>query len=304
LTQRILELAEELSPSCRHLNGYFKNRQWDVVCEALPGRSAEDLLTWLPFVQENAVALRFQPEGSDTVVKQFPQLPTNVRWLETADTLLLEDGAWWPRLLSYDAFRKLLISRFPALNVGLHCYVIGATQIGRVGVASMASLGFSHLSVVDEDELKLHREVAFLKRYLLGIQIESVPASTLTVQTKAGALMLNTLHLPEENPVLKDLSYFNFMNQGGVVVDISECCHDNALLQEAQRADLSVLTGLEVQSQIDVDLLTKLFPDKYVTYEDYFESFEAFMAAPPAPAVGDEGGAGAGSAEGAGTPVS
>jgi shikimate 5-dehydrogenase len=141
-------------------------------------------------------------------------------------------------------------------------------------MAAMASLGFARLSIVDEDEKKLHREVAFLKRYLLGIEIDLVPASTLTMQAKVGSLMVNTLVLSEESALLNDLSYFNFMNQGSVVVDVSECNGQSALLQEAERADLFFLTGLEVQSQIDVDFLTKLFPDQYITYEDYFESFQ------------------------------
>jgi shikimate dehydrogenase len=143
----------------------------------------------------------------------------------------------------------------------------------------MASMGFSRISIVDEDEVKLKREAAHLKRYLLGIHIETVAAGALTVQTNAGSLMLNTLVMPDDSPVLKDLSYFNFMTQGGVVVDISECCHENMLLEEAQRADLKILTGLEVQSQVDVDFLGKLFPDQYITFEDYFESFSEGLAA-------------------------
>jgi len=273
VTGKILEVSNELSLSLRHMNLYFKNRNWQAECFALKDRRLEEMQTWLPYVQEGALAVRFSPENSETVLQQFPHLPTAVRWLETADILILENGEWWPRLGIYDSLRKIIIENFRDLDIGLHCYVIGASHRGRAAMAAVTSLGFSKISLVDEDELKLKREVNYLKRYLLGVEIDSLPAQTLTIQTKAGALMVNTLSFQDNSAVLKDLSYFNFMNQGGVVVDISECCDKNSLLEEAKRADLKTLSGLAVQSKIDVDLLTKLFPDQYVTYEDYFESF-------------------------------
>ena len=273
LKAKILEFGDELSLPCKHMNLYFQNRRWDVECLALKGRSASDMNTWLPYMEEGALAVRFKTEESQEIIAQFPHLPTDVRWLETADVLMREADGWWPRLLVYETLRKLVIQRFSSLNIGLQCYVIGATRLGRAAVAAMASLGFSNISIIDEDEVLLAREVKNLSRYLLGINIQAVPAGTLTIQTKSGSLMVNTLRLQDESVVLKDLSYFNFMSQGGVVVDISECCHRNLLLEEAERADLQVLTGLEVQAQVDVNLLTKLFPDLYVTFDDYFESF-------------------------------
>lgn len=270
---KILEVGPELSRSSRHMNLYFKNRHWDTECLLLPDRDLAEIQTWLPYVEEGAVAFRLKPEDSAILLKLFPRLPTAVRWLESADTLVKENKEWWPRLFIYDTLRKVVIERFRDLNIGLHCYVIGANHLGRAAVAAMASLGFSKISLVDEDEAQLHKEVAYLKRYLLGIQLDAVPAETLTVQTHPGSLMLNTLKIENESSILKDLSYFNFMNQGAAVIDISETCSENQLLEEALRADLKVLTGLEVQAQEDVDLITRLFPERYVTYADYYESF-------------------------------
>jgi shikimate dehydrogenase len=273
VTGKILEVADTLSLPSRHMNFYFQNRNYPSECVALKDRSLSDMTTWLPYVQEGALAIRYSPEESGIILQQFPHLPTAVRWLETSDMLVLEAGEWWPRLFIYDTLCKIVVQRFRDLDIGLHCYIIGANHLGRVAAAAMTTIGFSKLSLVDEDETKLAREVAFLKRYLLGVEIQGVPASTLTIQTKAGSMMLNALSLPDDSAVLKDLSYFNFMKRGGVVVDISECCDRNLLLEEAERADLKVLSGLEVQAQSDVDLLAKVFPDHYITYDDYLESF-------------------------------
>lgn len=270
---KILELSDELSISCRHMNLYFQNRLWEAECSPLKGRSGLDLLEWLPYVEGGATALRFQIESSADIVRHFPRLPTDVRWLEASDTLLFQDGEWWPRLFLLETLRKIIIHRFRGLNVGLHGYVIGGTRAGRVAAAALAGLGFTHIHIVDEDAQLLTREVAFLKRYLLGISIEGVHASALTVQTQAGSLMLNTVQMAEQSSMLNDLSYFNFMSKGGVVVDISGCSRQTLFLQEAERADLNIISGLEVQSQIDVDLLSKIVPGQYITFEDYYESF-------------------------------
>ena len=198
-------------------------------------------------------------------------------WLQAADSLVFENNQWWPRLYLYDTLRSLVIGQFRDLDISLDSYVIGANKSGRAAVAAMVGLGFSHVSLVDEDEEKLEKEVALLRRYLFGVNIEAVPAHTLTVREKPGSLMLNTISLQDDGSVLGDLSYFNFMKTGGVVIDISECSAHNQLLEEAQRADLKTLSGLAVQAHRDVDMLVKLFPQQYITYEDYFESFSDIL---------------------------
>lgn len=272
-TGKILEIGDSLSVSGRHMNLYFQSRNWHAECVALKERELKDLKTWLPYVQEGALLLRVPPEDSPVVLEHFPQLPTAVRWLETADSLVMENGQWWPRLFSYETVRQLIISRFRDLDISLNSYVIGANHMGRVAATIMAHLGYSHVSLVDEDEDKLKSEVALLRRYLFGVQVEGVPAHSLTVQEKPGSLMLNTLNLQDDSTVLGDLSYFNFMKTGGVVVDCSECTPHNSLLEEAERADLKILSGLEVQARVDAEMLMKLFPKEYITYEDYYESF-------------------------------
>lgn len=272
-TGKILEIGETLSVPGRHMNHYFQSRNWHAECVALKERELKDLKTWLPYVQDGALLLRVPPEESPIVLEHFPQLPTAVRWLETADSLVLEGGQWWPRLFSYETVRQLIISRFRDLDISLNSYVIGANHMGRVAATIMAHLGYSHVSLVDEDEDRLQSEVDLLRRYLFGVQVEAVPAHSLTVQEKPGSLMLNTLPLQDDSAVLGDLSYFNFMKTGGVVVDCSECTPYNSLLEEAERADLKILSGLEVQARVDAEMLKKLFPNEYITYEDYFESF-------------------------------
>jgi len=272
-TGKILEIGDSLSVSGRHMNLYFQNRNWHAECVALKDRDLKDLKTWLPYVQDGALLMRVSPESSPIVLEHFPQLPTAVRWLETADSLVLEDGQWWPRLYAYESIRQLIIARFRDLDISLNSYVIGANHLGRVAAAVMAHLGFSHVSLVDEDEGRLQSEVQLLRRYLFGVGIEAVAAHSLTVQEKPGSLMVNTLFLQDDSTVLGDLSYFNFMKTGGVVVDYSECTSHNSLLEEAERADLKILSGLEVQARVDADMLMKLFPHEYITYEDYFESF-------------------------------
>jgi hypothetical protein len=283
VTGKILEVAETLSLSSRHMNHYFKNRNWQAECVALPGRELKDLKSWLSYVQEGALLLRIPPEESSALLEHFPHLPTVVSWLATADSLVLESGEWWPRLYLFDSLRTLLINQFRDLDISLNSYVIGANHLGRAAVAALVGLGYSNVSLVDEDPAKLDSEVQLLRRYLFGVHIEGMPAHTLTVREKPGSLMLNTMRMQDDSLVLGDLSYFNFMKTGGVVVDISECANHNQLLEEAQRADLKTLSGLEVQAQCDVDMLTKLFPKQYITYEDYLESFSDFLLSPTTP---------------------
>lgn len=270
---KILELSDELSVSGRHLNTYFANRNWDAECVALPDRDVNELTKWLPYVQENALALRFSPEMSDAVLAQFPRLPTDVNWLGTADTLLLEKQEWWPRLLTYETLRTVLVHRFPDLDTGECAYIVGATRKGRAIAASLAAVGFSRIRFIDSERERMESEMQILRRYLFSVEISGVDPETLTMESIPGSLMLNTLPMQDHGTALADLSYFNFMRSSGIVIDIAECTQRNAFLTEAESANLRTFSGLQYQSQLDVNLLQKIFPEQYVTYEDYLESF-------------------------------
>lgn len=270
---KILEIAAELSISSQHMNVYFQNRQWPVECQALPDRDPAELTKWLPYVEADALAVRIDPEVSERVLQQFPRLPTHVNWLATTDVLVLENKEWWPRLFNYETLRRVLIQQFPEVDTSLCAYIVGATHSGRSAAAALAALGFSQIRFVDHDSERIEAEMKILKRYLFGVDISSVDATALTMETIPGAVMLNTLPMQDHSTALKDLSYFNFMKSGGVVIDTSECTSRNAFLDEAESANLKILSGVQYQSQLDTDLLQKLFPQHYMTYEDYCESF-------------------------------
>jgi shikimate 5-dehydrogenase len=155
----------------------------------------------------------------------------------------------------------------------MSAYVVGATHKGRAVAAALAALGFSKIRFIDHESSRLDVELPLLKRYLFGVDISSVDATALTMETIPGAVMLNTLPMQDHGTALKDLSYFNFMKKGSVVIDVAECTNRNTFLDEAESANLKTLSGLQYQSQFDVDLLQKLFPQQYITFEDYFESF-------------------------------
>jgi shikimate 5-dehydrogenase len=274
---KVLELRSELSLSSLHMNAYFAQRHWDAECIALPDREPSELTKWLPYVQENALALRFDPELSTEVLPLLPRLPTNVNWLETADCLIFENKEWWPRLFLYETFRTVLIQHFSEVDTTLCAYVVGATRKARAAAAAIAALGFSHIRFIESDSERLETEMKLLKRYLFGVEISGVDPETLTMESIPGSMMLNTLPMQDHSTVLADLSYFNFMKQGSVVIDAAECTERNSFLAEAESADLKIFSGLQYQSQLDVDLLKKIFPQHYITYEDYFESFADHM---------------------------
>jgi hypothetical protein len=270
---KIFELGTSLSLSGQHLNLYFENRQWPQRCVLLQDRAVSNLSEWLPFVADEAMALRLPVEKSDEVLRQFPRLPADVSWLATTDILYFEKNQCWPRLQTFDTIKGVLVHRFNDVDTSLCAYIVGATHKGRAAAAALASMGFTHLRFIDNRPELMNEELQLLRRYLFGVEISSVDAESLTLETIPGSLMLNTLPMQDHGTVLKDLSYFNFMKRGGVVVDTADCNQRNAFLDEAESAGLRILSGIEYQAQSDVDLLHRLMPGQYVTYEDYLESF-------------------------------
>lgn len=275
---KIFELGESLSLSSQHMNLYCENRHWDLRCELLPEREWSDLKNWLPYVEAEAAALRLPLAASPEVLKNFPNLPAMVRWLECGDSLVHENKEWWPRLFSYEALRKLIIQHEPNLDISHSAFVIGSGRAARLAAAAIAALGFSNICLVDENTDALQAEAVYLRRFLLGVEIGEVEAHTLTRRKTAASLLVNTMAFQDDSTVLGDLSYFNFMSAGGAVVDFSEVTLTSTLLEEARQASLSVLSGVELQCQWDVDFLKAIVPQNYITFEDYLESFSEMLS--------------------------
>ncbi len=221
---------------------------------------------------------------SQKLIKQMTTLPTETRLLGCADCLFFEDGGWWPRLNLKDAMRELIIKKARNLDINESAFIIGEGPLLRLLASLVISFGFSKVFLVGLSLVDLHEQRDRLKKTFVGIDWRPLEASQLTMQTVGAAILINSMPLEANPALLNDLAYFNFMKNQGLVVDLNVFPLESALIEEAHRANLRVLTGFQVRAQQDYGFLHRLGLAHLISFEDFSEKWLSYLKQ-----VGDKG---------------
>lgn len=275
---RLVEFsAHGASPSFAHFQAFAQGRSLGWELEVFPAFD-EALLA-------GARGARVEESLSDRIFTSLSLLPTRVRDLECFDSFLFDDGKWYPRALLFDALRELVVERVRDLDVRSCAYIIGTDELARIAGAVSVNLGFSRLYVVGEDEAVLAKTVSHLRRKFIGVEFHEVPAAAMTMQMVPAGLLINCEDLEENQGLLNDLSYFNFMKHNALVADIHLSADRSPLLEEALRAELRVLDGADIHLERDLLFLEKcgLIPETGAEAwrESYAASWKDFLKSHP-----------------------
>ncbi|WP_413587229.1 hypothetical protein [Bdellovibrio sp. HCB274] len=99
----------------------------------------------------------------------------------------------------------------------------------------------------------------------------------LTIQAISASLIINTVQLRPDSELLTDLSYFNFMTNGGYAFD----CHlgnlQSELMEEAKQAELKTLFPKNMLRALVETVFEKLKQSELVTpaeLSDWIDQFQ------------------------------
>ncbi len=131
--------------------------------------------------------------------------------------------------------------------------------------------------MVGEDEDFINSEVEWLRRFHIGIEILALPSHQLTLQTTRASILINTVVFADGDPILNDLAYFNFMKDGGAVLDLDFANSKNPLLREAKRAALKTIPRSYISAFYDFSLIQKLNLKLDFSFEEFEKSWQKFL---------------------------
>jgi shikimate dehydrogenase len=230
-TQKIYEVSPE-GPSFffRFLEFLAQKNSWP-----LEFHHATELS---PVIYADAQAIAVDMSMSRPLLDDCQLQPTLVRNLQCLDSFFKDDGAWLPRNLIYEALRRVLITAARDLDIRQPAFVVGHDEKMRIVASVLAEVGFSDIYLVSTDAADLAEEIEFLSRRQLGIRFHKIPADELTMQVVSASIVVNSDDLSTDEPLLSDLSYFNYMKGNGYVMDLHWDAEHNLLLEEAINAEL------------------------------------------------------------------
>jgi len=212
----------------------------------------------------------------DSEVAQIGFSPAQVRELGVFDCLFFEDQRWYPRLIYYEALRQVLVAEARGLEIRYPAFVAGDGPQVRIILAILSELGISHIYLVGEEK-KLVQEVISIQKTRLGLNLKIMKSDDLISQSLQAGLVINTLDFQKYPSVLADLSYFNFLKQGGYVVDLNLLPVKNLFLDEAVRADLRIIKPTDFWARKAQLFFTKLNIENQFSAEFLKLNLEEFL---------------------------
>lgn len=232
--------------------------------------------------------LVFVPESSSAwLLNQLQKNSSEVQILGTCDTLVRNHEGSWPHNVTSEILRSHLMQRAPKLNNRSQAYVTGEGARSQTVVGVLIQMGFAKINWVSEDPDRLQKSCDEMKRKFFNVVLEPMRNSELTLQPNNGSILVNTVE-SKSNPVfMQDLCYLNFIQKGGVVVDLDLTNGFTTLLEEARHVNHQVIQGSEVLWSVGRKLLQflELQPELLGSLEEFTETLPKFEAQPNAGSV-------------------
>lgn len=245
-----------------------RDQNWDWQFETVTDFSLDAL--------HEATAAYVDTRLSKEILPKLKMHSTETRSSLCIDSFFKEESTWYPRLLISESLRLMLVQEARDLNTRAPAFVVGTGELARVAANVLAEVGVSEIYLVGEstegEELR-----AELMRALLGIKLHSVVPEDLTVQAISAGIIINTVDLSDNEELMRDLTYFNFMRSDGYVLDFNLLPLQNPLLLEATKAELKTLTPQALYARVAKQWLDRLEAGSYLTLEDLRESWMQFL---------------------------
>lgn len=215
-----------------------------------------------------------------------PQVVRHLKVQSSWTTLLgVVDGmnqtphGWWPLCALYESFGELLVELGQNLDKRGSVLIAGAGGAARVAIAAFFKSGFQNFLVTNFAEEEAQTLIREVKARFFGLTIQWVPMDRIVLLPGESSVICNCTPSVEENPLLVELSYLNFLKRPGFLFDLSRSLRPSILMQVSQDAGVQAISGLELAARTDV-LWAKWGFQSVLNLDSYRERLQATLTGP------------------------
>jgi shikimate 5-dehydrogenase len=240
---------------------------WDGPQEAITD------LTLLDKYQHVRISSRFGPQILQAVKVQSSWITL----LGVVDGMVKRGNEWWPLCALYESFGKILFDLGAGLDMRGNALIAGAGGTARVAIAALFKAGFRDFLLTNFDEAEAQQTIREVRSKFFGLTLEWVPTERIVLLPGESAVVVNCTPSVEENALLTELSYMNFLKRPGFLLDVSRSSKPSVLVQEANDAGVNVISGARIAANADL-LWAKWAFNADLNLEAYLKDFEASLA--------------------------
>jgi hypothetical protein len=194
------------------------------------------------------ISSRLAPE----LVKQLKVQSSWTTLLGVMDGMNRTEHGWWPLCALYESFGQLLISLGQDLDMRGSVFIAGAGGAARIAIAAFFKAGFRNFLITNFVEQEARLMIHEVSSRFFGLNMRWVPTEKIVLLPSESSVLVNCTPSVEENALLVELSYLNFLKRPGFLFDLSRSAKSSVLVTEAQDAGVRLISGLELASRTDV----------------------------------------------------
>lgn len=196
--------------------------------------------------------VRFSTSVGPQILKLMKVQSSWATLIGVIDGMVKSDHGWWPLCALYESFGQLLIKIGQDLDMRGSVLVAGAGGIARVAIAAFFRAGFKNFLLtnfkIEEAEILMNE----IRGKMFGLNMQWVPMDKIVMLPGESSALVNCTPSIEENDLLIELSYLNFLKRPGFLFDSSRFPKSSVLVQEALDSGVNVIDGIEIAARADV----------------------------------------------------
>lgn len=237
---------------------------YEALSSALKKCGAENSFSFVSATSENlgeqiselrakgVTSIRLEGTLPYAVLNLFPNIPSNIRLLNSADTIFFDaQGREWLRNYLYDGFSRFTAHELKTLDLTGAAFVIGTGSQADAIIASLARTGFNRILIVGQSDEGGPQFVESLKKSFFNVNFQFTPRSQVMHLAGVHSIAINTLCANDDQAQLAELFYFNFLKAGAIWVEVPCEKPNSSLIQEAKNAGAIVHEGLDLLVHVD-----------------------------------------------------
>jgi shikimate 5-dehydrogenase len=241
----------------------------------------EDLPEALADAEKNFDQIRIEAPLRELVVKRYKTNQMVVAGLGAADCVVHREGQWWPDAALFYAFTELFCRHGADMDLTSDILIVGAGAAARLAIAAGARAGFQRIHITSRLDDQGTAFLGELKRAYFGIEFNFVPQDRLVLLPGSHGLLVNTTPLVDNNDLLGELSYLNFLRPDGMIWDLVVEPGTTPLIRDGEQISIRCVRGLEVAALADIEWSRWCFgkaPDERELTGHYRARFDASPA--------------------------
>jgi shikimate 5-dehydrogenase len=242
------------------LSSTNEDARWQTLSQALNDKGTpNEFVAWSGEVSmiENLEAfevydhIRLSSRVAPKIMKHLKVQSSWTTLLGVVDGMNHTPHGWWPLNALYESFGQLLIHLGKDLDTRGGVLVAGAGGAARTAIAAFFKAGFQKFLVTNFEEEEAAVLIREVRERFFGLDIQWVPMEKIVLLPGESSVLVNCTPSVEENALLTELSYLNFLRRPGFLFDLGRG-KPSILLQEAHDAGVRLVNGIDIAARTDV----------------------------------------------------